>query len=90
MLDLYFADLENHPRIVVGLDEDDIQMILKQYNSNLVLFELSPTIYSIKDIAGTVYTMVDHDGTLIIEYDDICMKNTFFDSFWRKFWNAKI
>ena len=36
-----FRDFENSPRIVVGLDEDDIQLILKQYSSNFVTYELS-------------------------------------------------
>ena len=69
-----FQDFESSLRIVVGLDEDDIQLILKPYNSNFVTYELSPRIYSIKDIAETVYTKGDHDRTLQIEYDDINMK----------------
>ena len=33
-----FRDFDSYLRIVVGLDEDDIQLILKQYNSNFVTF----------------------------------------------------
>ena len=69
-----FRDFESYLRIVVGLDEDVILLILKQYNSNFVTYELSPGIYSIKDISEVVYTMGDHEGTLQIEYDDIRMK----------------
>ena len=60
--------------MVVGLDEDDIQLILKQNSSNFVTYELSHGIYSIKDISEAVYTMGDHEGTLQIEYDGISMK----------------
>ena len=31
-----FRDFESYLRIVVSLDEDDIQLILRQYNSNFV------------------------------------------------------
>ena len=69
-----FRDFESYLRIVVGLDEEDIQLILKQYNSNFVTYELSAGNYTIKDISEVVYTMGDHEGTLKIEYDDISMK----------------
>ena len=59
-----FRDFESYLRIVVGLDEGDIQLILKQNNSNFVTYELSPGIYTIKDISEAVYTMGDHEGTL--------------------------
>ena len=69
-----FRDFEIYPRIVIGLEEDDIQLILKQYNSNFVTYEISPGIYSIQDIAEAVYTVGDHEGTLQIKYDDVTMK----------------
>ena len=69
-----FRDFESCLRIVVGLDEDHIKLILKQYNSNFVTYELSPWIYTIKDIAKAVYTMVDYKGQIQIEYDGITMK----------------
>ena len=37
-----FRDLESYLRIVVGLDEDDIRLISKQYNANFVTYELDP------------------------------------------------
>ena len=45
-----FRDFESYRRIVVGLDDDDCQLNLKQHNSNFVTYESSPGIYSIKDI----------------------------------------
>ena len=70
-----FRDFESYLRIVIGLDEDDIQLILKQYNTNFVVtYELDPGIYSIEDISKLVHTMREHEGTLEIEYDDISMK----------------
>ena len=65
-----FRDFESYLRIVVGLDEDDIQLLLKQYNSNFVTYELSPGIYTYEDISEAVYTTGDHEKTSQVEYDD--------------------
>ena len=62
-----FRDSESDCRVIVGLNEDGIQLILKQYNSNFVTYELSPGIYTIKDNSEAVYTMDDHEGILRIE-----------------------
>ena len=49
-----FRDFESYLRMVVRLDEDDIHLILKQYNSSLTTYEISPGIYTIKDISEAV------------------------------------
>ena len=72
-----FRDFESYLRIVVGLDDDDIRLILKQYNANFVTYELSPGIYTIKDISEAVQPLGDHEGTNKIEYDDNTMKTKF-------------
>ena len=69
-----FRDFESYLTTVVGLDKEDIELKLKQYNSNFVTYELTLGICSVKDIAKAVYTMGDHEGTQQIEYDDIRMK----------------
>ena len=40
-------DFGSFPRIVFGLDEDDIQLILKQNNSKFIKYERPPGVYSI-------------------------------------------
>ena len=69
-----FRDFESYLRIVVCLDEEDIQLILKQYNSHFVTYELSPGIYTIQDISDTIHTFSGHSEIIEIEYDDITMK----------------
>ena len=69
-----FRDFESYLRNVFGLDGDDIQLVLKQYDSIFVTYEVPPGIYTSKDISVFVYTMDDHEGTLRIECDDISMK----------------
>ena len=79
-------DFESYLRSVVGVDEDDIQIISKHCNSSFVTYELSPGTYTKKDSSEAVYAMGVHEGTLQIEYDDISMKTKLiFNPFWVNF-----
>ena len=65
-----FRDFESYLRIFVGLEEDNVRLILKQYNEKFVTYELDPGNYTIEDIQKAVYPFGDHEGTLQIEYDN--------------------
>ena len=67
-------DFESYPRVLVRLDGDDFQFILKQKNSNFVTYDFLRGVYSFEDISKAVNTMGDHKGTLQIEKDDVIMK----------------
>ena len=67
-------DFESYLRIRVGLDEEDIQLILKEYNSHFITYELGPGIYTIQDFSDAVHTFSGHSDIIEIEYDDISMK----------------
>ena len=69
-----FRDFESYFRIVIGLDEHDIQLILKQYNEKFITYEVDPGNYTIEDLQEAVYALGDHEGTLHIEYDDLNKK----------------
>ena len=69
-----FRDFESYLRIVVGLEEDFIRLILKQYNEKFITYELDPGNYTIEDHKKAVYPLGDHEGTLQIEYDDLDKK----------------
>ena len=69
-----FRDFESYLRIVVGLEEDNIRLILKQYNENFITYELDPGNYTIEDLKKAVNPLGDHEGTLQIEYDDLDKK----------------
>ena len=69
-----FRDFESYLRIVVGLDEKDIQLILKQYNSHFITYELSPGNYTIQDISDTIHTFSGHSEIIELEYDDLNKK----------------
>ena len=70
-----FRDSESYLRIVVGLDEDGIQLVLKQNNSNFDTYEKPPRIYTSNDISEVVYTMGDHEGTFRIVTILACKPN---------------
>ena len=59
-----FQDFDSYLRSVVGLGEDDLQIISKQNNSFFITYELSPGTHTIKDNSKAVYTMGDHENTL--------------------------
>ena len=69
-----FRDFESYSRIVVGLDEEDIRLILKQYNSHFITYELTPGIYTSRDISDAIHTFSGHSEIIQYEYDDINMK----------------
>ena len=69
-----FRDFESYLRIVVGLDEEDIQLFLKEYNSHFITYGLTPGIYTIQDISDAIQTFSGHKETIQLEYDDISMK----------------
>ena len=69
-----FRDFENYLRIRVGLDEEDIQLILKENISHFTTYELSPGIYTTQDISDAVHTFSGHSDIIEIEYNDISMK----------------
>ena len=69
-----FRDFGSYLTIVIGLDEDDIQLISKQYNEKVVTYEFDPGKYNIEDLQKAVHPLGDHEGTSQIEYDDLNKK----------------
>ena len=85
-----FRDFESNLRILTGLNEDDIQLIIKQYNSKFISYEISPVIYTFKDISEVLsrgfekefeirgeiqpITKYDKSDSIIIECDNNTME----------------
>ena len=69
-----FRDFESYLRIAVGLEEDNIRLILKQYNEKFITYALEPGNYNIEDIHQAVYSLDDHKGNIQIDYDEINKK----------------
>ena len=71
-----FRDFESYLRLVIGLDEEDIRLILKEYNSHFITYQLAPGIYTMQDISNAIKTFSGHEEIIELEYDDINMRAT--------------
>ena len=85
-----FPDFETYLRFLTGSNEDDIQLILKQYNSKFITYEFSPGINTFKDVSellsrgfqkefeirGKIQPNTEYDksDSIIIERDNNTMK----------------
>ena len=74
-----FQDFESYLRTEVDLIEDDIKLVLDEYNSSFYQL-LNYTRYFFKDISGGLFNILQskHPGpsnVMDIEYDDITMKS---------------
>ena len=74
-----FQDFESFLRTQIDLVEDDIKLVLDEYNSSFITYELEPGIYTFKDISEALYNIIQSEylepaNVIDIEYDDITMK----------------
>ena len=74
-----FQDFESFLRTQIDSVEDDINIVLDEYNSNFNTYELTPGIYTFNDVSEALYNIIQSEypgpGNVIdIEYDDITMK----------------
>ena len=74
-----FQDFESFLRAQIDLVEDDIKLVLDEYNSNFVTYELVPGIYRYRDIAEALYYILESEypssgSEILIRLDDITRK----------------
>ena len=74
-----FQDLESFLRTQIDLVEDDIKLVLDEYNSSFITFKLQPGIYTFKDISEALLNILQSEypgssNVIDIEFDDITMK----------------
>ena len=50
-----FQDFENFLRTQIDLVEDDVKLVLDEYNSSFITDELDPGIYSYRDISEALF-----------------------------------
>ena len=56
-----FQDFESFLRTEIDLVEDDIKLVLDEYNSNFITYKLDPGIYSYKDIAVALFYILQSE-----------------------------
>ena len=74
-----FQEFESFRRTEIDLVEDDIKLVLDEYNSSFITYELDSAIYTLKDISKALYNIFQSEypgpsNVIEIEYDDITMK----------------
>ena len=70
-----FQDFESHLRTEVDLVQDDIKLVLDEYNSSFTTYELEPGIYSYREISEALFYILQSqypqsDGEIFIRLDD--------------------
>ena len=74
-----FQDFESYLRTEVVLVVDDIILVLDEYNSNFITYEIQPGINTFKDISEVLFNILQTgypgpSNVIDIEFDDITMK----------------
>ena len=74
-----FQDFESFLRTQIDLIEDDLKLVLDEYNSSFITYELEPGIYTFKEISEALFNILQSEypgpnNVIDIEYDDITMK----------------
>ena len=74
-----FQDFESYLRTQIDLIEDDVKLVLDEYNSSFIPYEISPGFYTFKDFseARFIILQIEYPGpsnVIDTEYDDITMK----------------
>ena len=74
-----FQIFEGFLRTEIGLVEDYIKLVLDEYNSGFITYEISPGIYISKDISEVLLSFLQPEferyyNAIDIEFDDITMK----------------
>ena len=74
-----FQDFESFLRTQIDLVEDDIKLVLDEYTSSFITYELEPGIYTFKDISEALFNILQLEypgpsNAIVIEFDDITRK----------------
>ena len=74
-----FQDFESYLRTEVDLVQDDVKLVLDEYNSSFITYELDPGIYTFKDISEALFNILQSgypgpSNVIEIEFDDITRK----------------
>ena len=74
-----FQDFESFLRTQIDLIEDDVKLVLDEYISSFITYELQPGIYTFKDISEALFNILQSEypvpsNTNVFEFDDITRK----------------
>ena len=74
-----FQDFESFLRTQIDLVEDDIKLVLDEYNSSFITYELEPGIYSYREISEALFYILQSEypqsnSEILIRLDDVTRK----------------
>ena len=74
-----FQDFESFPRTQIDLIEDDVKLVLDEYNSSFIFYELEPCIYSYREASEALFNILQleypsSDSEILIRLDEITRK----------------
>ena len=74
-----FQDVENYLRTEVDLVQVDVKLVLDEYNSSFITYELDPGIYTFKDLSEALFSILQSEypgpsNVIDIEFDEITRK----------------
>ena len=74
-----FQDFGSFLRTQIDLVEDDVRLVLNEYNSNFITYELTPGIYSYRDFSEALFYILQSENPqsnseILIRLDDITRK----------------
>ena len=74
-----FQDFESFLRTQIDLVESDIKLVLDEYNSSFVTYEIDLEIYTYKNLSIALFNILQHeypssDSEILIRLDDITRK----------------
>ena len=74
-----FQEFESFLRTQIDLIEDDVKLVLDEYNSSFITYELEPGIYSYRDTSEALFYILQSeypqsDSEILIRLDDITRK----------------
>ena len=78
-----FRDLESYIRTEIDLVEDDIRLVLDNYSSSFITYELKQGIYRFGNLFEALFNILqpeyrESNSKIVIEFDDITRKTKLF------------
>ena len=75
-----FQDFESFFRTQIDLIEDDVKLVLDEFNSSFITYELQPGIYTFKDILEALFNSLQSEyiipsNSIVVEFDNVSRKS---------------
>ena len=78
-IDSVFQNFESFLKTEIDLVEDDIKLVLDEYISSSIIYDLTPGIYTFKDVSEALFNLLqlkypESGSEIVIEFDAIIKK----------------